>query len=389
MKRYCPWFILTAAMLLTVSLCHAYSPATIEATAFDQVVGGVWTNYNEAAYNTLYVKSSGTAPPIAANAKSYFQFDIPADANTNGPLTLGYVHGNGNTCTLNVWALDQAYPTFNADITWLTAQANKTNSPYEMMTNGDYTATVVHTFPDTSGFSSFVTTVVPGPWGQFVHEGKLALVLAEIGPQYAAGDPRNTDPLYTSGGYRIALVSTYVDHATLTGGAPPSVGSISNLAVRQTLTSATNSFMVGDPEDGPDALVLTATSSNPNLVADADIHFGGSGLNRTVYVVGGPESDTDGHDHNHGHRDRQPRQPGATGLQGHGFDVEQLSDHRLCYAHRHALEHARDHSLRRVRWGGDPGQQPHRLCRADGIRLQRDFHQFQLWHGWLRLQPHR
>lgn len=293
MKLHHPRLLIVAALFSMAPFCHAASsPAMIEATAFDQLVGGVWTNYNEAALSSLYVKSSGTAPPIAANAKTYYQFDIPSDANTNGPLMLSYYKYNGNSCTLNVWALDQAYPTFDADITWMTAQANKTNSPYELMTDGPFTATIVHTFPDTTAKYQQVITSIPGPWGQFVQDGKLTLVLAEIGPQYALGDPRNADPLYTSGGYRIALNATFVDYTPLSGGFPPSVGVISDLAVRQAQTSTTNSFVVDDPEDGPNGLLLTATSSNTNLVADAEIHFGGTGTNRTVYVVGGPESDT-------------------------------------------------------------------------------------------------
>ena len=81
--------------------------------------------------------------------------------------------------------------------------------------------------------------------------------------------------------------SLEIGYENLTTGAPPSLSVIPNLTVIQTQTSATSNFTVGDPEDGPDGLNPLAVSSNENILPSANVVFGGTGANRTVYVIGG------------------------------------------------------------------------------------------------------
>lgn len=51
-------------------------------------------------------------------------------------------------------------------------------------------------------------------------------------------------------------------------------------------------FTIGDPETAPGALTVTATSSNPTVVAPAGISLGGSGASRTITLT--PLSDANG-----------------------------------------------------------------------------------------------
>lgn len=70
-----------------------------------------------------------------------------------------------------------------------------------------------------------------------------------------------------------------------TGNNFPTISPITNRTVRENETLADVPFTVGDVETPADELLLTGTSSNQGLVANADITFGGSGANRTVSVT--------------------------------------------------------------------------------------------------------
>ena len=62
----------------------------------------------------------------------------------------------------------------------------------------------------------------------------------------------------------------------------PTISGPLNVVVYPTAPPALISFTVGDADSSADSLVLTASSSNTNLLAVANIVFGGSGSNRTA-----------------------------------------------------------------------------------------------------------
>lgn len=64
----------------------------------------------------------------------------------------------------------------------------------------------------------------------------------------------------------------------------PTITSIVNQSVQENTTLGPLAFSVGDVETNPNALTVTAVSSNQSLIADADIVVGGAGANRTLTI---------------------------------------------------------------------------------------------------------
>ena len=68
-------------------------------------------------------------------------------------------------------------------------------------------------------------------------------------------------------------------------GAAPVISAISNQTTPPNTTTAPIAFIVSEQNQSASNLIVTGTSSNPALVPDANIIFGGSGSNRTVTLT--------------------------------------------------------------------------------------------------------
>ncbi len=66
---------------------------------------------------------------------------------------------------------------------------------------------------------------------------------------------------------------------------PPTISDIANQSTDEDTATGAIPFVVGDLETPAADLVVTATSSNPTLIPDANIVLGGSGANRTVTIT--------------------------------------------------------------------------------------------------------
>jgi hypothetical protein len=66
---------------------------------------------------------------------------------------------------------------------------------------------------------------------------------------------------------------------------PPFISPIPDITVNSNSSTGPINFTIGDATIPADSLVLTASSSNPTLVPNSNIVFGGSGSNRTVNVT--------------------------------------------------------------------------------------------------------
>ncbi len=65
----------------------------------------------------------------------------------------------------------------------------------------------------------------------------------------------------------------------------PTISDVPNQSINENTSTAALGFTIGDLETVPALLVVTGSSSNPALVPNANIVFGGSGANRTVTVT--------------------------------------------------------------------------------------------------------
>src|SRR5436309_1698295 len=66
---------------------------------------------------------------------------------------------------------------------------------------------------------------------------------------------------------------------------PPTISSVANQSTNEDTPTAAIPFSIGDVETPPDNLMVSGRSSNPDLVPDANIVFGGSGPNRTLTLM--------------------------------------------------------------------------------------------------------
>ena len=68
-------------------------------------------------------------------------------------------------------------------------------------------------------------------------------------------------------------------------GTPPVIPAITNRTVAVNGSTGPIPFTIGDPDSATSALILSGDSSNPGLVPDANIVFGGSNSNRSVTIT--------------------------------------------------------------------------------------------------------
>src|SRR5205823_11306153 len=68
------------------------------------------------------------------------------------------------------------------------------------------------------------------------------------------------------------------------GNTAPTISDIANRTIDEDTSTGALSFTVGDGETAAGSLTLSGSSSNPALVPNGNIGFGGSGANRTVTV---------------------------------------------------------------------------------------------------------
>lgn len=66
---------------------------------------------------------------------------------------------------------------------------------------------------------------------------------------------------------------------------PPTISNIPDQSIVQNSSTAAISFNVGDAQTAASSLTVTATSSNPTVIANSGIILGGSGTNRTVAIA--------------------------------------------------------------------------------------------------------
>jgi hypothetical protein len=214
-----------------------------------------------------------------AVGKSYYLFDFTGQQpNTNSALTFTATTANNSARQrVLVWALNQPYPGISSTIVYATAQANETNSNF-MLTDptNQFTATLVADRLSVNGANLTQTITIPAPWGQHVFGNKLVLAMTGT-----------NDPAVTSAnGFRMRLGTVSLGFQVLSG-APPSVGILTNVVLREGETSPVQAFTVSDPEDGPASLAPLAVSSNENVVSAASVVFGGVGADRTLYFTAG------------------------------------------------------------------------------------------------------
>ncbi|MFM1770730.1 MAG: hypothetical protein RJA22_3259 [Verrucomicrobiota bacterium] len=216
------------------------------------------------------------------SAKGYFEFDLTGKApDTNSAATFVVTRPSSSGVQhVRLWALNQPYPGMANTITWATAQANDTANN-SMLTAGALTATSISDRLTGSGLATDSYTL-PAPWGQFLQNGKLVLVLTT-----------DSDALNNSAGYRVGVTNPAtlprLDFNDTLGNLPPTLSAVGNQTNYANHASGALAFTVSDDTTPAGDIVVFAISSNTNVVPAASFNFTGQGVgaNRTVSYTAG------------------------------------------------------------------------------------------------------
>jgi hypothetical protein len=136
--------------------------------------------------------------------------------------------------------------------------------------NSLFGGAVSPTFPATNGGLSFL--------GAFDNEtASIARVRITLGnTTIGADEVGSTD---------IVVVDDFIFAEPIAAPAAPTISNISNQTITSGNTLGPIAFTVNDVNTPASQLNITATSSNPALVANNNISFGGNGTNRSVFVL--------------------------------------------------------------------------------------------------------
>jgi hypothetical protein len=87
------------------------------------------------------------------------------------------------------------------------------------------------------------------------------------------------------GGFGLIALDSVTIPGEIAGNQAPTISVIPNQSIPRNANTGAIAFTIGDDTTAPQDLILTKASSNPTLVPEANIVFGGSGANRTVTVT--------------------------------------------------------------------------------------------------------
>ena len=122
-------------------------------------------------------------------------------------------------------------------------------------------------------------------WAQCVLDGDPG--------DWSSGDLLGADPAATDDGISVRAIFgrgepgelCFRIDLSLQFDQPPTISDVVDQSIPEDGSTGALAFTVGDLEDAPGSLLVTATSSNQILVPDANLTLGGSGANRTIDVT--------------------------------------------------------------------------------------------------------
>ena len=187
----------SAIVSLTVSAYAGGTPywtnLLVSTEAFVQGGTSATTDPDEVATGYIMVKYN--ASPYNSSRKAYFQFNLGGlniYGATQAVFTIGFY--NGNSQNVQLWALNQPYTNFTANVTWNTAQANDTASN-NLLTVGALSATAIGAFTNLPASGSPPYSFTVPLIGNYLQGGRITLALC--------GSPDVIGFANNSGGLRL------------------------------------------------------------------------------------------------------------------------------------------------------------------------------------------
>jgi hypothetical protein len=286
----------TASFLLTVNAVNdPPTISTIADTATDEdvpVVIGFTVGDAETAPGSLTVSGSSSNQAVVANGGITFSgsganrtVTVTPAANASGTTTISVTVSDGGASAaesfvLTVAPVNDAPPTISAIASTVTEE--------------DTPVTVNFTVGDSET-----------PAGSLTVSGTSSnpAVVANSGITFSGtGASRSVTLIPAANASGTTTITVTVSDGSLSGAEaflltvnaandPPTISTIADTATQVNIP-VTIDFTVGDTETPAGSLVVTATSSDQAVVADADVVVGGSGANRSITVTPGTPGST-------------------------------------------------------------------------------------------------
>jgi glucose/arabinose dehydrogenase len=254
----------------------------------DTVAGPISFTVGDAqtAAASLTVSGSSSNPTLAPNANIVFggsgasrTITVTPAANQFGTTTITVTVSDGSLSTndaftLTVNAVNDVPTISNLDDQ--TIAENTSTSPLAFTVGDVETAAASLTV---SGSSSNPALV---PNANIVFGGSGASRTVTVTP--AAGQTGTATITVTVSDGSLTASDSFVLTVTAVN-TPPAISDIANQTIAEDGSTAPLAFTVGDAETAAGSLIVSAASSNPTLVPNANLSFGGSGANRTITVT--------------------------------------------------------------------------------------------------------
>jgi hypothetical protein len=235
------------------------------------VRGGVYAAVAQSIASYLMVKYNAG---LDSSRKSYMQFDLPpGGVNASAPATFQISFTNNYTQAVQLWGLNGEYAGLSSASTWASAQANDTASN-NLLTSGVNSATAIGSplvITPGSGLSPY-TFSIPR-LGDFIFRDKVTFAIS--GVDHASNN---------ASGLRILPAAANLKFELKAANTPPTISGIADQTIPENSPVPTLFFTVGDAETAANSLVVSAVSSDPMLVPQANIVIGGSGANRSLQL---------------------------------------------------------------------------------------------------------
>jgi hypothetical protein len=279
----------------TITQVQFYSDSTLLGTDTATPYTFAWSNVSAGSY-TLSVKVLYDLGSTVASTPVSVTVAAPPPA---GSLTFASTSGTISTpfYVTNSAIVQPAYTSLTA--------AGQAVYAFNIATAGNYVASALVNAPTTDNNSFFVNidgqpTDPTMVWDVPVTTGFASQTVAWRGN----GTASTTDPSGIADQYQPAVFTFSAGaHQLIIRGregncqlgtitiapygqnTPPSISGIVNQTITAGGSTGSLAFTVGDAQVAASSLTVSASSSNPTLVPNANIVFGGSGANRTVTVT--------------------------------------------------------------------------------------------------------
>ena len=259
---------------------------------------------------------SGTASKVGNVASTGIPgvlFNGTTDAYT-GPNSVTDIDGAGDR-SIEVWAYNPSLSAEETTVSWGHRGTDRRDMAFNFGNNGSWGA-ATH-WGDDVGWGTAPTA---GAWHHLVYtyDGSTTAkvyidgVLANTKTLAGALNTFASEPINigcqrdTANGTRSLFYSGYINSVRVHGGvltavqiaanqslgpfgspgnAAPTISDISNQTTSENTSTEAIPFTIGDADTSNSVLTLSGSSSNPTLVPESNIVFGGSGTNRTVTLT--------------------------------------------------------------------------------------------------------